>query len=109
MAKGPINTPIQSARELARLRDAAERYAALGRACEANGLAGFNIDGSLWFQPPQEVIEEAAQAPFGQPVGYRVKDFADGWIPCKTFQEAVEAMPDTGALIQAVYVRKVGE
>lgn len=44
-----------------RLR-ADERYAALGRACEANGLGWFDDAGEMWFQPPAEMIAEEAVA-----------------------------------------------
>lgn len=39
-----------------------EHYAALGMACEANGLAGFSAAGEMWFQPPRELIEEHVTA-----------------------------------------------
>lgn len=36
------------------------QYAALGVACERNGLAGYGPDGQMWFQPPADVIAEHA-------------------------------------------------
>jgi hypothetical protein len=38
------------------------RYAALGRACESNGLGWYAEDGTMRFQPPADVIEEQALA-----------------------------------------------
>lgn len=37
-------------------------YAALGRACEAHGLGWFNEAGEMRFQPPADMIAEAAEA-----------------------------------------------
>jgi len=39
-----------------------ERYAALGQACEANGLAWYIEDGTMRFQPPADLIEEQCLA-----------------------------------------------
>lgn len=49
--------------ELSRLRgivEEASRYAALGRACESNGLGWYGEDGTMLFQAPADVIEEQA-------------------------------------------------
>lgn len=37
-----------------------ERYAALGRACESNGLGWYDERGQMLFQPPADVIAEQA-------------------------------------------------
>lgn len=110
------------------------KYAALGRACEANGLASFADEGSHKFQPPgdliaEQTLEEVEQAirrvmPLSatimtrkealdalatistgaiNPVAYRVKDFADGWILCRTLKEALRQQPGSGCLIEPLY------
>lgn len=44
-----------------------ERYAALGRACESNGLGWYDERGQMLFQPPAEVIaEQAANDGYGR-------------------------------------------
>lgn len=53
---------IDPALSLAGERDEAERYAALGRACEANGLGWYVEDGTMRFQPPADLIAEKAEA-----------------------------------------------
>lgn len=39
---------------------ALEQYAALGRACESNGLGWYGDDGDMYFQAPADAIEEHA-------------------------------------------------
>lgn len=43
-------------------------YAALGRACERHGLAGFADNGEMLFRAPDEVIEEQATAPLWEKI-----------------------------------------
>lgn len=68
-----LSMPEEQLFALVRLRNAlprlieelreARRYAALGQACEANGLGWYDPSGEMLFQPPADVIAEAASAP----------------------------------------------
>lgn len=48
------------------------RYAALGRACESNGLGWYIEDGTMRFQAPADIIEDRALA--SRPA------VAEGWV-----------------------------
>ncbi len=49
--------------EIERLTEERDPLTALGEACERNGLAGFKNDGSMWFQPPGDLIAEQTAEP----------------------------------------------
>lgn len=60
VARRALSTPAQPN---ARAGDAVRDYAALGRSCEAHGLARFSETGEMLFQPPAEMIaEQVAEA-----------------------------------------------
>lgn len=84
------------------------RYIELGKACEQHGLAHFDEDGTMRFQAPPEIIRADAidkflAGRFGEPVAYRVKDFADDWILVHTEAEAYAEADGNGNIIEPLF------